>query len=99
MRIALDIKNMSKLKRPTANDVIVYDGKEWYITTKSDLLKEANDLLIECQKTLEQCIENFIEFKNQYENDMETFKQDVSKHIIEITGTTKQLLELKGEKL
>lgn len=99
MRIALDIKNMSKLKRPTVNDVIVYDGKEWYITTKSDLLKEANNLLAECQKTLEQIKKESKDFKQQYKNDMETFKKDVSKHIIEITGTTKQLLELKGEKL
>ena len=29
MRVALDIKNLSKLKEPSTNDVIIYDGKQW----------------------------------------------------------------------
>lgn len=88
MRVALDIKNMSKIKNPTANDVIIYDGKQWYVTTKEEILKEANDLLLECKKTLEQ-----LRVENQ------EFKRQTSKDILEITDTTKKLLELKGEKL
>lgn len=88
MRVALDIKNMSKIKNPTANDVIIYDGKRWYVTTKEEILKEANDLLLECKETLEQ-----LRAENQ------EFKRQTSKDILEITDTTKKLLELKGEKL
>ena len=88
MRVALDIKNMSKLKNPTENDVIVYDGKQWYVTTKDEILKEANDLLLECKKTLE-----------TLRKDNQEFKRQTSKDIIEITNTTKKLLELKGENL
>ena len=88
MRVALDIKNMSKIKNPTENDVIVYDGKQWYVTTKDEILKEANDLLLECKETLEALRKENQEFKRQ-----------TSKDIIEITNTTKKLLELKGENL
>ena len=88
MRVALDIKNLSKLKEPSANDVIIYDGKQWYITTKDDILKEANDLLLECKEELA---------KTKREN--QEFKQQTSKDILELTNTVKKLLELKGENL
>ena len=88
MRVALDIKNMSKLTKPTKNDVIVYDGKEWYITTKDDLLKEAMDLVHKCENTLEEFKQDNLEFKAQ-----------TSKDIKDITDTAGKLLELKGDNL
>ncbi len=88
MRVALDIKNLSKLKEPSTNDVIIYDGKQWYVTTKDDILKEANDLLLECKEELA---------KTKREN--QEFKQQTSKDILELTDTVKKLLELKGENL
>ena len=88
MRVALDIKNLSKLKEPSINDVIIYDGKQWYVTTKDDILKEANDLLLECKEELA---------KTKREN--QEFKQQTSKDILELTDTVKKLLELKGENL
>lgn len=88
MRVALDIKNMSKIKKTTVNDVIIYDGKQWYITTKEEILKEANGLLLECKEELA---------KTKREN--QEFKQQTSKDILELTNTVKKLLELKGENL
>lgn len=88
MRVALEIRNLSKLKKPTENDVIIFDGKEWYITTKEEILKEANDLLLECKQ----------ELANMKKENKE-FKQQTSKDILELTNTVRSLLELKGEKL
>lgn len=84
MRIAIDVKNMSRMKEPSANDVIVYDGRQWYVTTKDDILKEANETLSKCEKTLAR-----LEAENQ------EFKQQTSKDIIEIAETTKKLLKMK----
>ena len=88
MRVALDIKNMSRLIKPTKNDVIIYDGKQWYVTTKDDLLKEAHDMVEECRRTL-----NEIKAENQ------EFKRQTSKDIDDIVDTTRKLLDLKGDNL
>ena len=88
MRVALEIRNLSKLKKPTENDVIVFDGKEWYVTTKEEILKEANGLLSECK----------LELASMKKENKE-FKQQTSKDILELTETVKKLLELKGDEL
>ena len=86
MKVALDIRNMSKLVKPSSNDVIVYDGKEWYVTTKEDILKEANDLLSECRT----------ELANEQEANRR-FREQVSQDMSELTGMVRSLLSLKGE--
>lgn len=88
MKVALEIRNLSKLKNPIKNDVIIFDGKEWYITTKEEILKEANDLLLECKRELA-----------GVKRENKEFKQQTSKDILELTDTVRSLLELKGEKL
>lgn len=88
MKVALDIKNMSRLIKPTENDVIIYDGKQWYVTTKGDLLKEAHDMVEECRRTL-----NEIKAENQ------EFKRQTSKDINDLVDTTRKLLDLKGDNL
>ena len=88
MKVALEIRNLSKLKNPIKNDVIIFDGKEWYITTKEEILKEANDLLLECKRELA-----------SVKRENKEFKQQTSKDILELTDTVRSLLELKGEKL
>lgn len=88
MKVALEVKNLSKLIKPTNNDVIVFDGKEWYVTTKDDILSEANGLLAECRAELEAL---------RAEN--EEFKRQTSHDIIELTETVRNLLELKGDNL
>jgi hypothetical protein len=77
---------MSKLVKPSSNDVIVYDGKEWYVTTKEDILKEANDLLSECRT----------ELANEKEANRR-FREQVSQDMSELTGMVRSLLSLKGE--
>lgn len=40
MKIGLDVKNPGKALKPSKGDVMLHDGKQWYVTTKEDLFKE-----------------------------------------------------------
>ena len=84
MKISLDIKNISKIQRPSTNDVIVYDGQSYYVTTKQDLLKEAYDLVNQAKKELA-----------AIKADNQKFKVETSSTIVELTNTVKALLNLK----
>ena len=53
MKIALTVKNSSRALKPMEDDVIIYDGNIWYVTTKEKLLEEANSVLKQCKDTLE----------------------------------------------
>ena len=53
MKLTLDVRNVKKIIKPTKNDVILYDGKEWYVTTKEDLFKDFKDRLDEREEELE----------------------------------------------
>ncbi len=63
MQVVLTVKNTSKVLKPTKDNVLLYDGHMWYVTTKADLLKETNDLLKECQETLEALKQQNLDFK------------------------------------
>ena len=88
MKVALTIKNTGKVIKPVANDVIIYDGHEWYITTKEKLFKEWTSLLNECNKTLED---------TKKEN--KAFKSEVGEQLKEMTDLIHKLLNLKGDNL
>ena len=53
MKVAFEVKNTGKALKPTKNDVLFFDGKMWYVTTKEDVLKEDKELLNQCKKQLE----------------------------------------------
>ena len=88
MNVVLNIKNTSKIIKPTKNSVILCDGKDWYVTTKEELLKECSDLLKKCKITLEE----------QKQENTE-FKKDVGKQLKQMTDLIQQLFETKGENL
>lgn len=88
MNVNLNIKNLSRLKEPKKGDVILFDGKEWYITTKDDVLQDAKMLLDKCNEKIE-----LLERQNN------EFKAKTSRDILEITETIKKIYELKGDKL
>lgn len=53
MKVALTVKNSSRVINPIKDDVIIYDGEIWYVTTKDKLLEESNKILAQCKKELE----------------------------------------------
>ena len=83
MEVMLDIKNVPKVMKPTENDVIVFNGKQWYITTKESLLKDAYKLIEEAKQELE---------KLKKEN--KEFKSSVSSQLVIMSDAIKKLYEV-----
>lgn len=84
MKIALEVKNTSRAIKPMTNDVIIFDGKIWYITSKDEILKEAN-------KTLEECKEQLENSKKEYA----LFKKEVATQLLEMSELIKSLYSNK----
>ena len=34
MKLILEVKNNKKIINPSRDDILLYDGKEWFVTTK-----------------------------------------------------------------
>ena len=88
MQVVLTVKNTHKIIEPSKNSVILYDGKNWYVTTKEKLFEEWTALINKCQQEL---------VKLQNENAQ--FKSDVSQQLLEMTSLIQKLFDLKGEDL
>lgn len=73
MKIVVDVKNVSKMVKPSANNVILYDGKEWYVTTKDELFKEVN-------ATLEEIKSENLKLKS----DNAAFKKEISEQMVKV---------------
>lgn len=58
MKLVLDVSTNKKAIYPSENNVVLYDGKKWYITTKQSLMEEYDQhfeqKLKECDKKMEQ---------------------------------------------
>ena len=91
MQVVLTVKNTSKVLKPTKDNVLLYDGHMWYVTTKADLLKETNDLLKECQETLEALKQQNLDFKAEVASQV----KQMSDAILQIIA----LKEQEGDKL
>lgn len=78
MKLVLEVKTNKKAIRPSPDNVILYDGKEWYITTKQDLFKEYDERykekLAECDRKIEE---------------MNAFKVSVAGQILELKDLIK----------
>lgn len=69
MKMILNVKGKRPLN-PIKNDVIIFDGKDWYMTTKEDVLKESLELLEECKSELSKIKTENAEFKKQIASQM-----------------------------
>lgn len=87
VKVGLNVKNGSKIFKPTAGDVVIYDGKDWYVTTKDDLFREyqakVNAVLLETTEKLDK---------------IEAFKQEISSQMLEMSEIIKKFVVLQGEK-
>ena len=87
MEVILNIKNVSKVFDPKEGDVIISNGKDWYVTTKEDLLKDA-------YKILKNCKDELSGLKAENEN----FKKDVAVQIKAMSDLIQQLYKNQEEK-
>lgn len=83
MKLGLDIKNPRKAIRPSKDDIIIYDGKQWYVTTKEDLFKEFEERISTKEKELDDKIEEMNEFKVKSAKQIATIAQIVEDFIKE----------------
>lgn len=86
MKVALNIKNMKKAIRPANDDVIIFDGKDWYITTKETLFKEYQDK-----------VDAKIAEVNAKVAEMEAYKRETSSQIAELAKVIKQFVQMEGD--
>ena len=77
MEVVIDVKSIPKVMKPTVDDVIVYDGKKWYLTTKDSLLKEANDLVKKANSELARIKEENANFKKEVANQLSTMSKAI----------------------
>lgn len=88
MKLTLDIKNFKRIIKPTKDDVILYDGKEWYVTTKKDLFEELSRKFDEREIEVENKL-------SEIKNVIEEFKQikvENAKQISTMSKTIKDLI-------
>ena len=88
MKVVLSVKNTSKIIKPTENDVILYDGEQWYVTTKQKLFKEWTDLLAQTKAKLA-----------ELEQQNSDFKREVGIQLSQMTELIQRLFETQGEDL
>ena len=88
MKLTLDIKNFKRIIKPTKDDVILFDGKEWYVTTKNDLFEELSRKFDEREMEVENKL-------NEIKNVIAEFKQikvENAKQISTMSKTIKDLI-------
>lgn len=70
MDVTFKVKNMSKALKPREDDVMLFDGKLWYITTKQALFKEYDKELLKLKTEKEQLLQEYKEFKTEIAKQM-----------------------------
>lgn len=87
MDIMLNVKNLSKIAKPNVNDVIVYDGKKWYVTTKKDILEETYEIL-----------NLAIEQNRQNKEEIENFKKNIAEQLLKMAELIENLYDTGTKK-
>lgn len=86
MKIALEVSNKGKAIRPSTNNVIIYDGKQWYVTTKTELFKEYDEKFT---TKLEECEEKLAEIK--------AFQKEIAAQMVEYGEIIKAIVLKESE--
>ena len=90
MKIALDVTTNRKLLKPSKNDVIIYDGHQWYITTREDIFNEY-------ETRINFLIDALAQKTDELEADNRAFKEQVAQQMIEMSELIASLISAKGE--
>lgn len=84
MNLALNVITNKKAIRPSKDNLILYDGKNWYITTKQDVFKEMVDYVNKANEELE-----------KLKQETAQFKLDTAEQILKLTNLVNQLYSNK----
>ena len=86
VKIGLNVKNGSKIMKPKQGDVIIYDGKDWYVTTKDDIFREYQSKVDDKLKEI-----------NEKLSLMEEYKREISSQMTTMSDAIKNFIQLQGE--
>lgn len=86
VKICLEVKNGSKIFKPKKGDVVIYDGKDWYVTTKEDIFKEYQEKV---DAKLNQVEQKLIEIRQ--------FKGEISGQMAELGSLVRDFIKSQGE--
>lgn len=81
MKVALEIKNGNRLLKPRKDDIIIFDGKSWYITSKSDIFAEYETKMNEKIAEIEQTNQETEQFKREISSQMVTMSEIIEKFV------------------
>ena len=87
LKVGLEIKNGSRVLKPKKGDIVIFDGKEWYVTTKNDIFREYQEK-----------VDAKIAEVNAKVAEMEEYKRETAAQIAEMANVIKQFVELEGDK-
>ena len=82
VKVGLNIKNGSKVFKPKPGDVIIFDGKDWYVTTKDDIFREYQMKMDAMLTQIGEELKSIREFKVDIANQMTKMGEAVRKFII-----------------
>ncbi len=91
MKTVLTIKNLSKMKTLKSDDMVLYDGKNWYVTTKEAIFKEY-------QEKVDKELAALKKEKDDLKASNDEFQLNVAKQINEMSSLIEQLVLNKGVK-
>ena len=86
MKLALDVSTNRKMIKPSTNDVILYNGKTWYVTTKEELFKEYDNHFA---SKIEEC--------NAKIQEMNELKAELARQMLEYGQLIRDVVLAKGE--
>lgn len=86
IKVGLEIKNGSRILKPKKGDVVIFDGKEWYVTTKDDIFKEYQTKVDAKLSEIDAELES-----------IKQYKSEISGQITEMAEAIKQFIKLEGD--
>lgn len=97
MEIAFTVKNMPRALKPQKDDVLIYDGQLWYITTKTELFREYDEHFNE---KLNECNQKLLELQQEKEQllaDLNEFKAVIARQMLEYGQLIREVVLREGD--
>lgn len=97
MKIMLEVQNTKKGIKPSKDNIIIYDGDSWYVTTKADLFKEYDERFSTKLDEYDEKFTKKIEECDKKIEEMNAYKKEIAKQLLDIEEIIQKLIIAKGE--
>ena len=82
MKIVLDVSNIKKGIKPSKDNIIIYDGEKWYVTTKNDLFAEYDERFDEKLAECDEKIASMSQYQKDIASQMLSMQEIIQKLIV-----------------